>query len=485
MNLYSSVGTPQVVKFALSLKVQNYLIKPYNDEVIYDEITKACSQSWRHLHFEEERSFCAQLQLRPEELRQKRQDLLAGIGEFHQILPDWTNARNLRDILARLETLGAAAEAAGVWGAVEVLNELRAEADASDWNGLATTAQALASVSRLIHCHLFPDTVPLALLSEVERDQERLARERARWLDADVDSSGPVVSPTEIERRLDSLESWPVIDTVAASFQMVANGQAASLTQAMDLAARDPGLAALVMIAANRLSRDDNLNAIEDARLAVSLLGEVKLHALAKSLVFVEERRMHLPPITWANYWHFQTGVARLTQFTCDNLEFHGLAACAHTAGLLHDIGKLLLLYLCPVGFEAMVTYSRKRGVPLAEAERRFIGRNTRELGERLGRKLSLPAKYCNVIRWVDEPERATTDADLVAIVSLARLVCLRNHVGFCGDTPGDKCPPIAETTAWQVLRNQVFPSFNLAKFEAQAQAQCATIKQELLGRMH
>lgn len=70
----------------------------------------------------------------------------------------------------------------------------------------------------------------------------------------------------------------------------------------------------------------------------------------------------------------------------------------------------------------------------------------------------------------------------MVAVVSLARHVCLHNHVGYCGDTPKDHCPPVEETAAWRVLQGKVFPSFDLKSFETQAHAYCHELKQTLSG---
>jgi CheY-like chemotaxis protein len=77
--VYSSVSDLLVVKTALGLKIQHYLIKPYHEEAIYAEIAKAGANPWRNLHFEEERSFCTQLCIKPDELRKLRVDLMAAI----------------------------------------------------------------------------------------------------------------------------------------------------------------------------------------------------------------------------------------------------------------------------------------------------------------------------------------------------------------------------------------------------------------------
>jgi len=62
-------------------------------------------------------------------------------------------------------------------------------------------------------------------------------------------------------------------------------------------------------------------------------------------------------------------------------------------------------------------------------------------------------------------------------------VICLHNHVGYGGDTPKDNCPPIAETAAWRVLQDRMFPSFDLKQFEVQAHAYCRELKLSLSGR--
>ena len=480
--VYTGVSEQKVVRAALSLKVQNYLIKPYHEDAIYAEIVKAGANPWRNLHFEEEKSYCVQACISPDDLRKMRRDLMTSIEEARQAFKEIADGHQHPEAFERITMLVENAEAAGVWGVVEYLNGLRGKLEAGFWDCFKPSPDDLAYAWRLIFCHLNPGHVPEGFTSDHERKEKQEARERDRWLGTDVKASGPIVKQKEVENQLDALMGCPVIDTVAAAFQMTADGRAASLTHVMDIVAKDPGLCAQVLIAANHLEREDPTS-IEDPRLAVSLLGEIKLSSMAKAVPLVEEKYMHFPPISWANFWMFQVGVAQLAQYTVKYLEFRGLVANAFTAGLLHDLGKLLLLRIYPYAFQAMVTYAKKENVPLQEAEKRYLGCTTRLMGDHFALKNGLPRVYSSVIRWVETPEEATDDADMVAVVSLARLVCLHNHVGYCGDTPKDHCPPIAETAAWRMLRDKVFPSFDLKNFEAQAHAFCRELKQSLSGR--
>ena len=45
--VYTTISDQAIVRKVLGLKVQNYLIKPYTDEYIFREITKACANPWR------------------------------------------------------------------------------------------------------------------------------------------------------------------------------------------------------------------------------------------------------------------------------------------------------------------------------------------------------------------------------------------------------------------------------------------------------
>ena len=481
--VYTDLSDHLLVKKALALKVQNYFTNPYSDESIFSEIAKAVANPWRNLQFEEERSFCAQMGLPPDTLKQMRQELSSTLEANVQFLADCAEGKNHVEVLERLREMTEKAEAAGVWGVVDYLNDLRAKAEVENWYAFLASRDELTYAARLIADHLNPALIPEGFISEAERKAQWEAKERALWLSADVQRS-TLVEASEVLQRVEKLPGCPVVDTVAAAFKMTANGQATSLAQVTDLVNKDPGLTAQVLIAANRLEREDMLTVIEDPKIAIGLLGNIKLCALGQALPIAEERHMNVAPLSWPQFWMFQMGVAQLSPFICRNLELREFAAQAHTAGLLHDIGKLLLLHLYPFAFQSMVGYARKNSLPLQEAEAKFLGCTTREMGDRFATRNNLPDAYRSVIRWVETPELATDYRDLVAIVSVARHICLHNHVGYCGETPKDSGSPIEGTPAWSVLRERVFPSFNLRKFELLAHGFCRDLKQELTGRI-
>jgi len=481
--IYTSVADQLVVKKALTLRIQNYLIKPYNDAAVYAEITKCLANPWRNLLFEEERSFCAQMGFPLTTLQEMRVRLGTEMDTLSSLLP-LSNVEDRRKSIAEsVDTLSGDAEATGYWGLVELLEKFKTSIEAERWTELPDFAEDLDLAKRLLFIQQHPEHLPEGFLSEQEKKEKEEAQERSHWLDTDVLVSGPITNKTALFSSLETLSACPVIDSVAASFSMYADGQASNLAHVADLVGKDPGLSTQVLIAVNKLERTD-MNVVEDPKTAISLLGELRLNSLARTIPCVEERFLQIPPITWPHYWMFLMGVARLAEYTCRSLELKELEPLAYTAGLIHDIGKLLLLKLQPFALQAIVTHSRQFNIPLAEAEQRYLGMTTRELGHHYASISGLPAPYINVISWIDSPAGSPADSELVAAVSLARTLCLHNHVGFCGDTPKDQCPPLEDTPAWQILRERIFPSFNLRQFEAQAHAYSKEIRLELLGRI-
>ena len=483
--IYAEHGDRNSVKRALELHVQNFLVKPYHDDDIFAEIDKAEVNPWRDRFFEEEKSFCKLMGFTPKEVHRLLDELRVDLIAAREPLKVSAAREDYRPVADLVRPLRELAEAAGAWGAVECLNNLTEHSSAGAWSAFPGDLESLDFAIEMIAIriddqHLSPD---FCLKEEHSHAPE--AAERAAWAAAPLAGRCPVLTWEQLQREIDGLRGCPVIDSAAAEFQMVANGHPSCINPLMDLVARDPGLSAQMLIAANRTHppKQEDTTQIEDARLAVAQLGEMRLLEQARTLVLAEARVMNLPPaFSWPRFWTFQRAVARLAQLTCRDLEFYSLEPVARTAGQLHDIGKLLLAHLHPAGFQAILEHARLHRVPLSEAEKLFLGCTTSQMAAYFADKFGLSRRFANVMRWIDDPTAATEDANLVAIISLARDLCRHNQVGTSGDPTLEHPLPLEETTEWQILRESLYPSFDLRKFEVQVHAYCGQLKTEFSG---
>ncbi len=484
---YSGNADRMAVKSALEMRVQNFLIKPYHEELIYAEIAKATVNPWRARHFEEEKSFCKLMGFPAAGLHKMLEELRVALDVQRAGLEQSAAEQAEQAFREHLSALSAQAEAAGAWGVVECLGGLEELAVQGSWPQLTARLEVVAFAGRIIFHHLNPAVIPEEFQAATAVEAGQSTSSRALWFNAVAERRCPVVTVPQLHSALDALTGCPVVDSAAAAFQMSAIGDPTGIGPLMDVVERDPGLAAQMLIAANqtRSPSDESAGRIDDPQLAVGLLGKVRLVAQARGLVTIPESQLLVSTqFDWPKFWTYQNGVARLARQVCRYMEFHELESIAYTAGLLHDLGKLLFARLQPVGFQAVLEYARLEGVPLREAERKFIGCTTIDLATYWAEKRGLPRPFVNVIRWIETPRQATEDIDLVAVVSLARDFCRHNHVGSCGDPPRTHLPAIVESEEWRVLRDRVFPGFNLRKFELQAHADCHEAKLSLQGSL-
>jgi len=103
----------------------------------------------------------------------------------------------------------------------------------------------------------------------------------------------------------------------------------------------------------------------------------------------------------------------------------------AYTAGLLHDIGKVVLDQFIYSGFPLFYRELNEKGKNFAEVEKRVLGTDHTEAGLELAQNWSFPESLVETIRHHHEPENAKKHKELVNIVYLADLLMSRFHTGL------------------------------------------------------
>ena len=112
--------------------------------------------------------------------------------------------------------------------------------------------------------------------------------------------------------------------------------------------------------------------------------------------------------------------------------EFTGKASpeIAYTAGLLHDIGIIVLDQFISSVHPFFYRRTQIDGVELCEVESEKLGITHPQAGELLAENWSLPDNLADVIRHHHYPEKARVDPELTHLVYLADLIMNRFHVG-------------------------------------------------------
>lgn len=128
--------------------------------------------------------------------------------------------------------------------------------------------------------------------------------------------------------------------------------------------------------------------------------------------------------------FHHAVGTAIISEKLAD---VTGLvkSGSAYTAGLLHDIGKVVLDQHVSSAYPLFYRGLIEEGNNFSETEKTILGIDHTEVGSELARRWSLPDSLIDVIRHHHKPEEATQNLELAHIVFLADLLMSRFHTGL------------------------------------------------------
>ncbi len=128
--------------------------------------------------------------------------------------------------------------------------------------------------------------------------------------------------------------------------------------------------------------------------------------------------------------YHHAVGTAVIAEKLAD-LTGKVEPSLAYTAGLLHDIGKVVLDQFINAGFPLFYRELNEAQKNFSEVEKQVLGTDHTEVGADLARNWSFPESLVETIRHHHKPEEAQQHNALVHIVYLADLLMSRFHTGL------------------------------------------------------
>jgi HD-like signal output (HDOD) protein len=130
----------------------------------------------------------------------------------------------------------------------------------------------------------------------------------------------------------------------------------------------------------------------------------------------------------------------------------------AFLAGLMHDIGKLVLNLQLPEQFEEIVQIVYNENRDFHATEREILGFDHARVGSILVKEWKLSPLLEEVIGMHHQPEFLTPDRPLLLYLDLANRMCQKYGIGFqeqadldlC-DTPGGRAYGLTETRCAEI----------------------------------
>jgi putative nucleotidyltransferase with HDIG domain len=132
--------------------------------------------------------------------------------------------------------------------------------------------------------------------------------------------------------------------------------------------------------------------------------------------------------------WSHLISSAVGTELLAKHLKVRAPAYC-FTAGLLHDVGKLVLGTFIEVDVDPIRNLAMEENIPFDKAEERILGINHAEVGAVLLKKWNLPRAIVDAVRWHHEPNQYEGDKMVIDLIHTADVISMMagNGLGVDG----------------------------------------------------
>lgn len=225
----------------------------------------------------------------------------------------------------------------------------------------------------------------------------------------------PPFTLEQVLARADALPALPEI--VARILEMLGDEEVNAEALSKHIVS-DPAVVVRLLAAANAGAIGAS-GKVDSVRQAIILLGVGRVRDITLATAIID-RFSVAPPFDAQRLWLHSVGVAVCAQEVARSA---GLDAdVAYTAGLLHDVGQLLLFVFNPEAYVGALRLKAEHDIDIVDAEREYLGVDHAHVGGELARLWKLPEAVADAIAGHhasddNQPENEMADAVHVAEV--------------------------------------------------------------------
>lgn len=257
-----------------------------------------------------------------------------------------------------------------------------------------------------------------------------------------------------LEAAFESEQVVPALSRATTRLSTLVNDPNVELGQVIEVISLDPGLVARFLKAASTAAAGGyKLSSIEEA---VFRLGLKEIRRISLT-VGVMGHFSHLRvKVNWNQFWLHGILVARLTEKLAAG--FRPLTGHEYLAGLVHDLGKLVIGHCFPREIESISVRVKENAWADHELEEELLGTNHALIGAVICEHLQLQPQIISAVRYHHAPEaqQQAEEADsdggfLAACIAVANVMANRTNINGDGTITAGAGNPEA-LPEWQFL---------------------------------
>ncbi len=224
-------------------------------------------------------------------------------------------------------------------------------------------------------------------------------------------------------RRIVETVNIPTLPTVVTKVNQMVNDPSIGLMEIGATIAQDAPIASRVLRIANSPYYGLQ-NPVRSAEQAAAVIGARALQSIAMqaSVMNQYDHLSHVDDFDLVSLWRHAILTAQLSQLIAQRYEGESELAAEeyYTCGLLHDIGKVVLLDNFPDEYLEVFRDAREHGRAVHLSEKEILGTTHTEIGALVAVRWDFPEEVVQAIRHHHGPRIELVGHPNVAIVALA-----------------------------------------------------------------
>lgn len=169
---------------------------------------------------------------------------------------------------------------------------------------------------------------------------------------------------------------------------------------------------------------------IESLKTAVVGLGIQRVSDIAMSCAVLNMMPTDQRGINPLAFWEHSLGCALVCRHFARKISYPDPGK-AYLAGLLHDIGVIVNLWVLPNEFRTAFELARRQGIPLDEAEHQTLGFTHCEAGMLIAEQWRLSPDLSATVSLHHKTYESVEHAALIAVVELSDLLCRMSGLDY------------------------------------------------------
>jgi putative nucleotidyltransferase with HDIG domain len=250
--------------------------------------------------------------------------------------------------------------------------------------------------------------------------------------------------------ELTNLRQIPALQSLAQGFLRAMGRQEVAVPEVIETIEKDSALCVRVLRMANSVLVSPERR-IEDLDTAVQMLGVARVRQAAQALFTLRDANRVGEGFDWRHLWIHALATAAIAEELEKQLRSNADSQ-VHLAGLLHDVGKIVLSTIAPDVYRDVLVIAWNENGRLEDLERERLGVDHREAGVMFARHNGLPDVVVETIAHHDRPEEAEKHRFEVALVAVANYLSKAHGLGFSGARLGPSDGEFEDLSAWAVI---------------------------------